>query len=65
MDRWGDRSYSSTGFIVEKWSCAGDPQQESWSTPSANRLKFFIRWVEVPGKSLDATILNDPLTFLR
>jgi hypothetical protein len=32
MDRWGEGSYVNTGFIVEKWSCRGDPQQESCFT---------------------------------
>jgi hypothetical protein len=31
MDRQGDGSYASIGFIVEKWSCREGPQQESWS----------------------------------
>jgi hypothetical protein len=46
MARQGDSSKASTGFIVEKWSCGGGPQQDSWSTQPLTDLGVFMRWVE-------------------
>jgi hypothetical protein len=66
MERQGDSSYTSRGFIMEKWRCGGGPQQESWSPQPLTdwgQIKEVGR--EVPGRSLDRIILNDPLTFPR
>jgi hypothetical protein len=39
MARRGDGSKASSGFIVEKWSCRGGVQQESWGPPATYRLR--------------------------
>jgi hypothetical protein len=55
MDRQGD---ASTGFIMEKWSCRGGPQQlTNWG--------IYEMGGQVPGRSLGGIFLSGPLTLLR
>jgi hypothetical protein len=61
----GDGSNASSGFVVEKWLYGGGPQQESWSPQPLTAWGKRKEVGEVPGKSLDGIIFNDPLTFPR
>jgi hypothetical protein len=57
IDGETDNSYASRGFIVEKWPCRGGP----WLFTDWRLIKEVGG--EVPGRSLQRIILNDPLTF--
>jgi hypothetical protein len=64
-DRLQNDSKDTVGFILEKWSCWGGAQQETWSPQSLQTGGIYEVDGKVPARSLDRIIIYGPLTLLR